>query len=80
MKIKNILNRFDPCPFCGKTDFNITPKKFFVELLEEKGSACISVRCENCSLDMYDHSDAAEYTVRVDNLVAKWNTRQNKEK
>lgn len=80
MTIKNILDRFEPCPFCGKSDFDITHKDTYYKLIGKNGSACISIRCLNCDLEMYDHSRAMKYTARVDNLVAKWNTRQNKEK
>lgn len=67
--------KFDPCPFCGKTDFTTTSKKSYAELLADNGSACISVRCLNCELDMYEHTDGVTYAEKLDLLKEKWNRR-----
>lgn len=80
MTTAEILIRFKPCPFCGKSDFSITSKEIYHEMVGENGSACIGIRCKKCTLDMYDHSKDAKYDTRVDKLVEKWNTRMNDEK
>lgn len=71
--------KFNPCPFCGETNFNITPKKQFKKLLNKHGSACICVRCQNCELDMYEHTDGVTYEEKVDRLTDKWNRRAENE-
>lgn len=48
--------KFNPCPFCGNTDLELTPKNFYEELLEEHGRACIKVSCPKCKTDMYEHT------------------------
>ena len=67
--------RFKPCPFCGKKDLGVTPKDFYEELVEENGTACVSVRCKNCALDMYEHTDDVPYEEKIDLLKEKWNRR-----
>lgn len=66
---------FKPCPFCGKNNLEATPKDFYEELLEENGRACITVRCKNCKLDMYEHTDGVTYEEKIDLLIDKWNRR-----
>ena len=63
------------CPFCGETDFNVTPKKTFKQLLKKNGTACISVRCLNCEFDMYEHANGVTYEEKIDLLKEKWNRR-----
>lgn len=67
--------KFDPCPFCGKNNLDVTPKEMFNELMEENGRACISVNCLNCKLDMYEHTDGVTYEEKLDLLKEKWNRR-----
>ena len=67
--------KFDPCPFCGETNFDVTTKKTFKQLLKENGRACISIDCRNCKLDMYEHTDGVPYEKKLDLLKEKWNRR-----
>lgn len=67
--------KFDPCPFCGETDFQETSKKIYKRLLKKNGGACISVRCLNCDLDMYEHTDGVTYEEKIELLAEKWNRR-----
>lgn len=65
-----------PCPFCGNTTLEVTPKNQFYELQGEYGSACIAIRCWTCSVDMYDHTRTeTDYYKRVQILAKKWNRR-----
>ena len=64
------------CPFCGKTDrFEWTTRKAYCEMVEENGVATIGFRCLNCSLDIYEHSDIADYDEKLERLFQKWNSR-----
>lgn len=67
--------KFDPCPFCGEKNLAVTPKKFYDKLVKKNGMACISVRCKNCELDMYEHTDGVTYKEKIDLLIDKWNRR-----
>lgn len=67
--------KFDPCPFCGKTDFDVMTKKTFKQLTKKHGSACVCIRCTNCDLDMYEHTDGVTYEEKLDLLKEKWNRR-----
>lgn len=67
--------KFDPCPFCGKTKFDVTTKETFKELLKDNGRACVCINCRNCSLDMYEHTDGVTYEKKLDLLKEKWNRR-----
>ena len=67
--------KFDPCPFCGKADFDITTKKIYNELMKKNGTACICVRCLNCDVDMYEHTDDVTYEEKIELLAEKWNRR-----
>ena len=69
--------KFNPCPFCGNTELELTPKNFYDELLEEHGRACISVSCHKCKTDMYEHTDDVTYEDKVELLIEKWNRRVN---
>lgn len=67
--------KFDPCPFCGETNFDVSSKKLFKQLLKENGRACIRISCRNCRLDMYEHTDDVPYEEKLDLLKEKWNRR-----
>lgn len=64
-----------PCPICGSAKhLEITQRMSFYAMLGENGTACISVRCEKCYLELYNHEDRVRgYETRVDHLVKKWN-------
>ena len=71
------LKMLKPCPFCGRLPGAITHKTTYEELMDEDGKACISVRCEDCNLVMYEHSNTfPEYEDRLVLMVAKWNRRK----
>ena len=67
--------KFKPCPFCGKTNFLLTPKDDYEDLVEEHGAACIGLYCRNCNADMYEHTDGVTYEEKLDLLKEKWNRR-----
>ena len=64
-----------PCPFCGKKPILMSRERF--EGLQDKnGIACITISCENCHLDFYDHThDEHNYYVRAFYVISKWNER-----
>jgi hypothetical protein len=69
-------NKPKPCPFCGNTKLAVTPKNQFYEVQGEYGDAAISIRCWECSVDMYEHSRTERtYEKRVELLIDKWNRR-----
>ena len=76
--IKGIKVR--PCPFCGDTDeISITPRKSYNKMYKENGTATISLMCERCKTEMYEHDfDDFDYVAKVRILVEKWNTRKEK--
>ena len=64
-----------PCPFCGGQPQMMT-QRFFEELVEKYGRACIEVECLNCNLSLHDHtSDENDYFVRAFIITEKWNRR-----
>ena len=72
------MPEFKPCPFCGNTEFEITPERRFLELQLESGSATIHVSCRECKTEMWEHSYAEhDYDKRVQMLADKWNRRAN---
>lgn len=70
-----------PCPFCGKIDkLTITSKSDFQNLYCENGYATINLKCERCSLNLYEHEyTGSKYEVKVRKLVKKWNKRKGEE-
>lgn len=65
-----------PCPFCGGMNLEFTDADTYYMLLGEHGTACISVKCRKCSLELYEHSrDVRDYFKKKAKLVKKWNTR-----
>lgn len=70
-------NGFMACPFCGRVDeVVVMEKSFFYELQGEYDTACISVKCERCNVELHDHSRSIKnYEKRVDILRRKWNKR-----
>ena len=72
-----------PCPFCGSKDLDVETRKTFNELVKEHGSACVTVRCNDCSCQAYHFTslvedkkrDAKNYSKRLEMLLDKWNTR-----
>ena len=80
MKTKDKLKQLIPCPFCGKKNFYVTDKNVFYKLQKEYGNAAIEIRCNNCSLDLWEHtSDERNYDKRLEIAIAKWNTRKGEE-
>lgn len=67
--------KFKPCPFCGRKDLYVMTKEFYSKLMDENGRACVSMRCNACSLDMYEHTDDATYEEKIELLKEKWNRR-----
>lgn len=72
-----------PCPFCGGTQFDVTSKENYYDLLEEHGTACICFhhrnRARGCCLDLYEHSDSIRgYNAKLKKLNDKWNRRYEK--
>ena len=65
-----------PCPFCGGEVTFGTSRTSYYAILGEHGSSCVNVRCNKCSLDMYDHSrHVKDYDERIALLAKKWNRR-----
>ena len=74
-KMRNGEYELKPCPFCGGQPEMMT-QKFFEELVEEHGHACIAIECPNCDLSLHDHtSDENDYFVRAFIITEKWNRR-----
>lgn len=77
MNHEQAIEKLRPCPFCGGLPEAITNKTTYEELMSEDGKACISVRCEECHLEMYEHSYTFPgYEDRLVLMVAKWNRRK----
>lgn len=75
-----IVPELKPCPFCGGMKFRFSDKSKYYELLVEHGIACISMSCEKCKLDMYEHTDSIRnYDKKLEKLIKKWNSRANDE-
>lgn len=69
-----------PCPFCGETDeLEVTPLDRFVRCggEDESVGTCVSVTCNRCGVDVYDHHHKeTDYSKRLCLLLNKWNTRE----
>lgn len=76
MTKKKMVEMALPCPFCGGKRLIVTDEEIFNQLYEENGSACVCLSCLDCSLDLYDHSNGANYSARLKKLLNKWNTRE----
>ena len=70
-------NGFMACPFCGRTDkVVVMDKRFFYGLQGEYDTACITVKCERCMVELHDHTwSEKNYERRVDILRREWNKR-----
>jgi len=66
-----------PCPLCGRVEFlKVTSREDFEELYDRYGSACITLECDACDLEVYEHRvRERDYHKKVTALVNKWNTR-----
>ena len=76
-KMQNGDFELKPCPFCGCEPVMMS-KEFFDELQEESNDnkACISIECNNCNVDLRDHThDEHDYYVRAFIVAEKWNRR-----
>lgn len=71
------------CPICGKDDRVevLTSKNTYETLYKEEGSACISIRCWRCALELYDHTPFGidQYEQKKNVLIARWNNMPRKE-
>ncbi len=67
-------DKFAPCPLCGSRDhLLVTPEYSYASALVEHGSACISVQCVRCGLQLYNHDDSIiKYKDKVQALVQVW--------
>lgn len=70
-------NGFMACPFCGRTDkVVVMDKQFFYALQGEHDTAAMTVKCERCAVEMWEHTwRTKNYEKRVDILRRKWNKR-----
>lgn len=67
------------CPFCGEKDFDIEDENTYYFLLGRNGTACLNMRCKNCGVDMWEHTNRVKnYWERRNLLISKWNTRTYK--
>jgi hypothetical protein len=68
---------FRACPCCGKADkLEVTSERLYqmVRADSDNGEAPVSVRCQRCSLELWDHSYAfKDYDSRISMLRLKWN-------
>ena len=66
-----------PCPFCGSNDkLTFTRKKSFDEIFKKEGGATISIKCDHCYAELYEHDyHGNDYVTKVKLLIKKWNTR-----
>ena len=67
-------DKFAPCPLCGSRDrMSVTSELNYARALIEHGSACISVQCMKCGLQLYNHDDSIiKYKDKVQALVQVW--------
>lgn len=69
-----------PCPCCGNTNLDILEESSFRYLQEKHGKTCISIRCWNCYLEMFDHTySEKDYNKRLEMILTKWNRRPSNE-
>lgn len=64
------------CPLCEQTDkVVIETKEFYDEVVEENGSAVLTIECKRCnlSLDDYDRGNEGDYAAARERVVEKWN-------
>ena len=67
-------DKFAPCPLCGSRDrMSVTSEYNYARVLIEHGSACVSVQCVKCGLQLsnYDNS-IIKYKDKVQALVQVW--------
>lgn len=78
-EVSEVMKILKPCPFCGKKDRLVLPKReTYEELVSKTGSACISLACKNCNLEIYEHTHSIlNFGTRLGLLIAKWNIRRN---
>lgn len=68
-------DKFAPCPLCGSRDrMSVTSEYNYARVLIEHGSACVSVQCVKCGLQLsnYDNS-IIKYSEKVRALAQVWN-------
>lgn len=66
-----------PCPFCGGEP-TLMSKETFEHLkgVDGDGKACITIECNKCHLDFYEHThDEQDYYIRTFLITEKWNRR-----
>ena len=74
-KMKNGEYQLKPCPFCGGKP-KLEDREQFEELDRKGNGACITIECNKCSLDFYEHThDEHDYYIRAFMIVEKWNRR-----
>ena len=68
-------DKFAPCPLCGSRDrMSVTSEHNYACVLIEHGSACVSVQCVRCGLQLYNHDDSIiKYSEKVRALAQVWN-------
>lgn len=70
------MPEFKSCPFCGGTNFYITPKEDVDYLQKRYGKVSIYIRCRSCEVEMWEHSFTEEdYGNRLRLLAENWNRR-----
>lgn len=73
---EEIIASAKKCPFCGRKEFTLTPKKYFAENIAQYGSATVSFGCNRCDVLMYEFdSTSPKYEEKVRNLINRWNRR-----
>ena len=67
-------DKFAPCPLCGSRDrMSVTSEYNYARVLIEHGSACISVQCVKCGLQLSNYDDSIiKYKDKVQALVQVW--------
>ena len=67
-------DKFAPCPLCGSRDrMSVTSEHNYACVLIEHGSACVSVQCVRCGLQLYNHDDSIiKYDDKVQALAQVW--------
>lgn len=69
------MENWKPCPLCGKLDrLDFTQQDTYERLRDTHGSACVTVECRRCNLELRDHtSEISEYEDRMVLLRNNWN-------